>query len=280
MAGKDDNSDLLLLNQQLLVVQELIKRARKRERTSAVALGAGVLVLIFSVACWFIFPAGQKFTISVLALLVGGLSLAYGILARIRPGAVANSAERDIADLEEARRYPRPELELKFALLREERRTSPGLAAIDHKLQFKEDIVDYIDELRIKGTRNRRANHAVQVTTIVGSLAATAISSLALALDVLRWVSIFLTFAVGVAAGLAAYFKFRERSFYSQQTANAIEQEVASFNLGIGRYKRYGGEESNDALVEFLQEVHRLQVEQKNREQDLDEPARKSTDGE
>ncbi|GAB3872394.1 hypothetical protein GCM10029964_010710 [Kibdelosporangium lantanae] len=101
-----------------------------------------------------------------------------------------------------------------------------------------------------------------------------------MALDVLRWVSIFLTFAVGVAAGLAAYFKFRERSFYSQQTANAIEQEVASFNLGIGRYKRYGGEESNDALVEFLQEVHRLQVEQKNREQDLDEPARKSTDGE
>ena len=34
-----------------------------------------------------------------------------------------------------------------------------------------------------------------------------------------------MTFAVGIASGFMGYFKYKERSFYLQQTADAIESE-------------------------------------------------------
>jgi len=66
------------------------------------------------------------------------------------------------------------------------------------------------------------------------------------------------------------YFKYKERSFYLQQTADAIENEWDAFEVGVGRYKRISDEE--EALAEFVDEVHRLKAEQKKREQNLEQP--------
>ena len=66
------------------------------------------------------------------------------------------------------------------------------------------------------------------------------------------------------------YFKYKERSFYLQQTADAIESEWEAVEVGVGRYKRIASEE--EQLAEFVEEVHRLKSEQKKRQQNLEQP--------
>jgi hypothetical protein len=66
------------------------------------------------------------------------------------------------------------------------------------------------------------------------------------------------------------YFKYKERSFYLQQTADAIESEWEAVEIGVGRYKRI--ENEDEALAEFVEEVHRLKSEQKKRQQNLEQP--------
>jgi len=65
------------------------------------------------------------------------------------------------------------------------------------------------------------------------------------------------------------YFKYKERSFYLQQTADAIEQEWEAVEIGVGRYKDKSEEQ---ALADFVEEVHRLKTEQKKRQQNLEQP--------
>lgn len=66
------------------------------------------------------------------------------------------------------------------------------------------------------------------------------------------------------------YFKYRERGFYLQQTADAIQQELDSAELGIFRYAEHDGPTTMRMLVE---EVERLKAEQRKREQSLDQPS-------
>jgi hypothetical protein len=79
-----------------------------------------------------------------------------------------------------------------------------------------------------------------------------------------------MTFIVGIASGFMGYFKYKERSFYLQQTADAIESEWEAVEVGIGRYENYANEE--ERLAEFVAEVHRLKSEQKKRQQNLEQP--------
>lgn len=78
------------------------------------------------------------------------------------------------------------------------------------------------------------------------------------------------TFAVGIASGFMGYFKYKERSFYLQQTADSIEQEWEAVEIGVGRYKKI--EDEDEALAEFVEEVHRLKSEQMKRQQNLEQP--------
>lgn len=66
------------------------------------------------------------------------------------------------------------------------------------------------------------------------------------------------------------YFKYKERSFYLQQTADAIETEWEAVEVGVGRYKDASDEPARLAL--FVDEVHRLKSEQKKRQQSLEQP--------
>ncbi|MFE6864681.1 hypothetical protein [Nocardia sp. NPDC057668] len=68
-----------------------------------------------------------------------------------------------------------------------------------------------------------------------------------------------------------AYFKFKERSFYLQQTADDIEHEIEALEIEVGRYKYLG--DPYEALKEFASEVHRLKAEQRKRAQNLEQPA-------
>lgn len=273
------SEDLLHLNQRMLVVQDLIRRCKKRRNIGDLSIFCAVAIAALAVIGWLLLPPGARFIPVLLAIFVSVGFLAYATFTKLRPGVLLSSAEKGFIEYDGVSNWKTlPQLELDFSLLREARRSHPEFTKTDYQTQFKDDVVFYIEEQRANGSRNRTLNHVVQVTTIVGSLAATAVSSLSYAFTGIQWMTISLTFIVGTASGLAAYFKYKDRSFYAQQTANAVEQELTAYRLHIARYKRI--EDPEEAQLEFLQEVHRLQVEQKNREQNLDEPTRKTVEGE
>jgi hypothetical protein len=109
-----------------------------------------------------------------------------------------------------------------------------------------------------------------QGVLIIGSLAATGASAVTGEIPDVRWATLGITFVVGISSGFMGYFKFKEKSFYLQQTADAIEMEWEAVEVGIGQYKDKTDPERLEKLAE---EGHRLKSEQKKRQQSLEQPA-------
>lgn len=116
----------------------------------------------------------------------------------------------------------------------------------------------------------RNVSNLLQGILIIGSIAAIGASGVASSLGLLRWGVLGLSLTVGIVSGFMGYYKYKERSFYLQQTADAIEYEWEAFEVGVGRYKYLKNE--NLALKEFVEEVHRLKSEQRKRQQNLEQP--------
>ncbi|MGW3943646.1 hypothetical protein [Streptomyces phaeochromogenes] len=76
-----------------------------------------------------------------------------------------------------------------------------------------------------------------------------------------------------MAAMFTGYYKFRERSYFLQQTADAIEEEVNAGTLGIGPYSEFGDVGEVEALKFFTQRVEGHRNEQRRRQQQLDQAA-------
>ncbi|GAA2849543.1 hypothetical protein GCM10010472_03180 [Pseudonocardia halophobica] len=166
------------------------------------------------------------------------------------------------------------DIELDLARLRDDRKHL--IASFDtpfkvRRVAYKEDAFADIDRLRADGGRYRNVSNFLQGILIIGSLAATGIAGIIGEYPFLRWVTLGLTFAVGISSGFTGYFKYKERSFYLQQTADAIENEWEAVEVGVGRYKQFGDNEEL-ALAEFVEEIHRLKSEQKKRQQNLEQP--------
>ncbi|MWK35830.1 DUF4231 domain-containing protein [Actinomadura sp. J1-007] len=166
------------------------------------------------------------------------------------------------------------QLELELAREREVRKRLISEAETPVRVRrtsYKEDAYADIDQLRQESNSYRRINNCLQGLLIIGSFAATAIAGVATSHAVLRWATPAVTFLVGISSGFMGYFKYKERSFYLQQTADSIEQEWEAVEIGVGRYKNIADE--NERLEEFVAEVHRLKSEQKKRQQNLEQPA-------
>jgi len=165
------------------------------------------------------------------------------------------------------------ELELDLARTQDLRKFKVAHGIYDtttRRLLYKEDAYADIEKLREESRKYRHVNNALQAVLIVGALGATGSSAIAAELQALRWVTFGIAIAVGLASGFMGYYKYKERSFYLQQTADAIEHEWEAFEVGVGRYKRADTEEK--ALADFVEEVHRLKSEQRKRQQNLEQP--------
>jgi hypothetical protein len=165
------------------------------------------------------------------------------------------------------------ELRLELELARERRRMNAAKLNLDIETKqqsYKDGIPKDIDQYKREGRHYRRIHNFLQAIIIVGSLAASTLTGLVQYITALRWIAVGATFSVGVAAGFSGYFKFRERSFYLQLTADSIEQELSSVDLGIARYRKLKLE---DALVEFTEQVELLKLEQRKRQQQLEQPS-------
>jgi hypothetical protein len=138
--------------------------------------------------------------------------------------------------------------------------------------EYKEDVPEIIARYRNESNSYRRIANRLQITIIVGSVLVTSATSAA-GFEfggIFKWVAPIISIVVAASAGLTGYFKFRERSFNLQQTADSIEQEYNAVKLGIRYYK---GKQPNEALEYFVERVEFLIEEQKKRQQQLEQPS-------
>jgi hypothetical protein len=166
-----------------------------------------------------------------------------------------------------------PQIELNLELARERKRLHAAAVNLDlhtRQLIYRDGAPVDIDRFQSESKYYRRVHNLLQSVIIVGSLGASTLTSLIQSNPQLRWFAVATTFAVGVSAGFAGYFKFRERSFYLQVTADAIEQELSAVTLGIGRYR---GKPEEEAMAEFTEQTELLKIEQKKRQQQLEQPS-------
>ncbi|WP_203618508.1 DUF4231 domain-containing protein [Streptomyces bauhiniae] len=243
----------------ILKLQDEIRTRKIQLRTlygSGLITAFGVLAIyIATVATWRTVDIGKVNRIAI------PLTIACGITFWV------------LAYMEHERQEPksvrRLQLELEIA---EERRLLQAkmldFPVDQRQFTYKDSLPRELDQLRTEAQHYRRIHNAFQSIIIMGSLGTTTAASLAETPSYLKWVTVGLSFAVGVSAGFTGYFKYRERSFYLQQTSDAIEQHATAFELGIPPYT--GGEAEN--LAKLTKEVEFLRVEQRKREQQLDQP--------
>ncbi|MFI5931094.1 SLATT domain-containing protein [Actinoplanes sp. NPDC051494] len=281
MSAADD--EIRVITQKIRETESALALARGRRKWSNLSLVFGPLLLLVLYGMWWVpwVPERLRTAIYIPAIPVAlGFCIAAVVL-KLRPGyPVRNANGRPLVDKGEfpwqRRRHFRTENDLELDLARQRDERKHLLARNDtsskvRRIGYKDDAYNDIDEMRSESKWYRAVNNYLQGILIVGSLAATGATGLLGEVPVLRWVAFGLTAAVGIASGFMGYFKYKERSFYLQQTADAIESEWDAVEIGVGRYKRFSGNE-DEALAEFVEEVHRLKNEQKKRQQNLEQP--------
>ncbi|GGS51186.1 hypothetical protein GCM10010253_27070 [Streptomyces badius] len=142
---------------------------------------------------------------------------------------------------------------------------------------YKADVAAHIAQYQEESDKYRKIHNRLQSVIIVGSLCTTTVAALQSGeMTLAQWATVGLSFTVGLAAGFMGYFKFRERSFYLQQTADLIEQEVNAMTLGIADYSGMNRQES---LARFVERVEVFRNEQRRRQQQLDQPVEEHVAG-
>ncbi|GAB3073944.1 DUF4231 domain-containing protein [Micromonospora schwarzwaldensis] len=148
--------------------------------------------------------------------------------------------------------------------------SSGGDSALLAQKRYRDDVPDLIAQYREDAGRTRGIHNRFQSVIIIGSVATSAIATASVAFSQARWLTVAASAAVGLAAGFTGYFKYHERSFNSQQTADAIEREYEAVELRVGKYT---GLDEAKAYAAFADAVERLRDEQNKRQQQLDQPA-------
>ncbi len=131
-------------------------------------------------------------------------------------------------------------------------------------------VPQVVEDYRKQSKVNRFVHLVLQMTIIISSLLVTGLTSgldTKLGLTVL-WLAPGLSFLVSLCTAVMGFFKFRERSFHMQQTADTIDQERTALKLGIRRYRDH---DPQAAFVEFAEQVELLREEQRKRQQQLEQ---------
>lgn len=139
---------------------------------------------------------------------------------------------------------------------------------------YREDTVAVIAQYGRESRHYRRVHNTLQSLIMIGSTAMTTIA--ALSQQDWNWQTlsvVALGFSVTLASAFTGYYKYRERSYFLRQTADAIEEELNAVMLGIGDYSQFSEEQESESLAKFTQRVETLRGEQRRREQQLDQPA-------
>jgi hypothetical protein len=259
------NEQLLTLNHEIRQTESHLSIARRRRRWSNLSLifGPALAIVLYGII-WI--PHISHRVILAVYLPCIPIVLGFCIAAIALKSTPGGPGQR-------RKRMSEYQLELQLARDRDQRKflaASADTPTRIRRIAYKDDAYSDIDTFREESTGYRNVNNLLQGVLIVGSLAATGTSAITGELPDIRWATLGITFLVGIASGFMGYFKYKERSFYLQQTADAIESEWEAVEVGIGRYKSFDNED--ERLAEFVEEVHRLKSEQKKRQQNLEQP--------
>lgn|GEM_PF-2321427 len=140
---------------------------------------------------------------------------------------------------------------------------------------YREASLDLIEQYRHGAARNRRVHNLFQVLIITGSIVtSTLVAMNPGANEALGIATSALSALVGVSAGITGYFKFRERGYNLQSTADDIEKH---YNASQFMLDDYAGPDAAHPLSEaerlrkFARFVERLKEEQRKRELQLEQ---------
>ncbi|GCD47873.1 SLATT domain-containing protein [Streptomyces paromomycinus] len=264
-------AELLIKHKKDIAELRVALRIRSAQTLTRWVSGTLAVVLLFAfiianvAAGWSAMALANKITIPVFVLSVGTFL-------------AVNSAEKRARSTHSGHQggnlYGKAARELKIELeAAEERRlldaAQLGLPVEDRQYSYKDSIPTELDSLRRDGRKYRRRHNLAQTIIILGSLGGTAVTALADTPAPLKYWAMGITFSVGAAAGFTGYYKWRERAFYLQQTADDMERHATAFELGI---YPYDDSDESTRLSKLAKEIELLRVEQRKREQQLDQP--------
>ena len=145
---------------------------------------------------------------------------------------------RQYRRIRKAELYLRKLHQVRKERLLEDMRIGDGEDLLAIHKRYREEIPEVVDAYRNESNRHRRVHNAFQGITIVGSIATSTLATAAVSLETFDWFTVAVSLVVGISAGFAGYFKYRERSFNLQQTADAIERQSGPLQLGGRRSPR------------------------------------------
>ncbi|MEU2740103.1 DUF4231 domain-containing protein [Streptomyces sp. NPDC007095] len=269
---RDADERIYVVTTNLVIdAQEKLARRRRLDRLWRAGWAVSWLSLLTAVIgtgiAWFTTGTPARF---VLGDLICGSLLLMSLLALVG----VHFAGRDLPTLQ------RLEAQLASAqesLWKQKVRNNPDLD--DRRKLYREEVTTAVEQYQADSRKYRRIHNGLQTLIMIGSASTTTIAALDTGKE-LTWQSVTLTvisFAITVAAMFTGYYKFRERSYFLQQTADAIEEEANAVRLGIGHYSEYGPGREDEALKKFTQRVEDHRNEQRRRQQQLDQPADQAT---
>ncbi|WP_198048817.1 SLATT domain-containing protein [Nocardiopsis dassonvillei] len=272
----DNGSNIVDLNNKIVLLKSYMESARRKSVYGTLLIVAGAVGLIAYVVDYFAFDwqgIAPYVKLIILAAFIG--LLIWGIALRAVPGVKVHESELSNELVTSARNGYRTasQLEIELRRIRDKKKeqTPDSTEDVDERRKsYREEATFYIEELRRESQYYRNVSNIVQGIVIVGSLLGSFMAASSFFVREYSWFVAINSLAIGIASGFAGYWKYKERSFYSQQTADLIEHEIESFDLQIGRYEKGDPEEKN---LLFAREILRLRQDQKMREQNLDQPS-------
>ncbi|MGR4883991.1 SLATT domain-containing protein [Streptomyces sp. LARHCF249] len=258
----EERRKLLDLTRTVRDIESQLARAktltRVRNTTFFVALALLIGAGAWSVAVWepsrFLKPD----------IICGALALIALISAFLANNALPVDSSLD--EMDGNLDQHRDELRFLSALVR------PGLA--EQRALYREDVQALIENYQQDSRKYRRTHNSLQNLVMVGSACTTTIAALDAKEPTWQNLAVLsISFAITVASMINGYYKFRERSYFLQQTADAIEEEANAVTLGVGEYSEFTPGQEQQALARFTQRVEALRNEQRRRQQQLDQPA-------
>ncbi|MFI1255114.1 DUF4231 domain-containing protein [Streptomyces netropsis] len=141
---------------------------------------------------------------------------------------------------------------------------------------YRESTLELMDTYRVRATRNRRVNNALQALIIAGSIVASTLIAMDNSITPLSLAATILSATVGVSAGLSGYFKFRERGFNLQSTADELEKHYTAVQFHLDEYESVDPsltpeEGEKERLRRFARLVEKIKEEQRKRELQLEQ---------
>lgn len=138
---------------------------------------------------------------------------------------------------------------------------------------YRESSLDLINQYRTAASRNRRIHNFFQLIIISGSIVTSTLTAMNAGENLtLSICTSALSALVGISAGVTGYFKFRERGYNQQSTADEIEKH---YNASQFMFDDYDGRDNplteTERLRKFASSVERLKEEQRKRELQLEQ---------